>query len=271
MNMFLTQASTSKHGKQSNTTVEKKKSSSFETRICQPSGVYESSIVQWLDLSARGMTCVKKFKTLNWTSLIELNLAHNKIRSIESLDVSFLPKIQRLDLSFNEIQEIPDNFFGSDSDRHNRNCNLQCLRLEGNFHLVDTNSVRHLGLLSNSLTRISFSGIGGADACPLCNRSDEYLQMILEVLPKLVLLDYGSIQVARAYAECRQSTSIMNNCKEEAKGHVDVSLSVEDESSIGFTETRNAIVDESKQRASDAVTRVLSAHEHMMNEWKDQL
>jgi len=259
--MFLTQVSTCKHGKQSKTTAEKRKLPSFETLICQASGVYESSIIQWLDLSARGMTCVKNVK--KWTSLIELNLSHNKIRSIESLDVSFMPKLQRLDLSFNEIQEIPDNFF-------NRDCNLQCLRLEGNSYLVDKKSICSLGIL-DSLTRLSFMGIGGADACPLCNRNDEYLQLILEVLPKLVLLDYGSIKVARAYAECKRSTTIRYTWEEENEVNADVSSSIEAESSVGFTEMHNSIVNESKQRASDAVTRVLSAHEHMMNEWKDQL
>lgn len=170
-------------------------SEKFNALIKRVAGQYDVMVIRRLDLeksNIRSMKGLNSFVVGN--ALIDLNLSHNSICSIEAL--VGLTNLERLDLSFNSIKEIPKGAF-------NRSCKLQTLRLDGNDQLGEIFSIRRLENIGKTLSRLSFQCIGGIGACQICHLP-EYHKVIFQTLPNLVILDYGSVQVAKVFTRYKE-------------------------------------------------------------------
>jgi len=173
----------------------------FIALVKRVSGHYDPSAIQILDLSRAQLKLMNCFQLLQWNSLISLDLSHNKIRSIEGLQS--LSRLERLDLSFNNLKDIPERFIS------NSNNNLQSLRLEGNVELKDVECIRRLSIVSGTLTRLAFQRVESRDACPLCQCA-EYHALIFEVCPSLITIDEGSVEVTKSFFEYKRTADAAN-------------------------------------------------------------
>ena len=183
---------------------------SFVDLVKQVSGNYAFETIQRLELSRMKLNSMDKFRFLEWTSLVSLNLSHNNIRHIEGLYINSLSNMEHLDLSYNKIQEIPKDFL-------KRENSLRTLLLQGNNELNKVECIRNLSAVSNNLTHLCFQKRGGQDACPLCKNGKIglYHALIFETCPKLRILDDGSIKVLKIYLKYEASpVDISKYCDE---------------------------------------------------------
>ena len=181
--------------------------------IKRESGDYDSSTIQRLNLSRikqlHFLTSTKHLNVFEWNALVFLDLSYNKLTQLEGLNSNSLTQLQHLDLSFNHIQYISNDFLDPDNN------SLISLRLEGNGKLRDVECIRNLSnVVSNQFTRLSFQRCGGQgqDACPLCN-DETYHDLIFDSFPHLELLDEGSVEVLNAYL------NMILECKSEFKSN----------------------------------------------------
>lgn len=172
---------------------------SVKSIVCKASGLYESSIVMYLDLSNSMMSSksLTILKTLDWNCLKELNVSHNKIQRVDGDFLLKMPLLQRLNLSFNALESIP-TFISK-----KRELSLSSLALEGN-RISNVKDIKKLYPLSKCLKRISFQGHGDESACTICTNLN-YYRLVKETLPNLIILDYDLFPThASLLQQCRK-------------------------------------------------------------------
>ena len=174
---------------------------SIKCIVCKASGLYESSIVMYLDLSHSMMSSksLTILKTLDLNCLKELNVSHNKIQRVDGDFLLKMPLIQRLNLSFNALESIPTFI-----SRKKEESNLSSLALEGN-RISNVKDIKKLYPLSKCLKRISFQGHGDESACAICANLN-YYRLVKETLPNLIILDYALFPT---------HTSLLQQCRKD--------------------------------------------------------
>ncbi|KAG5193037.1 hypothetical protein JKP88DRAFT_291738 [Tribonema minus] len=169
--------------------------------VKRTTGEYDLEMVQWLDLSNRG---IRKIECLsNCISMIDLCLSGNRIRHVEGLEA--LICLQRLDLSSNKISRIGKckKFWmlrivccanaGLETLQA-----LQHLDLRGN-QITNVDDVRSLSQLSN-LKHFYLKDYSGDNANPACNHPAYHI-VVTKCLKHLEILDGESLNLRQCMAD----------------------------------------------------------------------